>query len=97
MPYKDKELAKEKARERKRKQRGVTPAENVTPLEEMSHPDVTPVHPIIYMLADTEKRLKLRQICKSLKPWMFSEVYVGYPGMGGVSMGQVAELLEAFE
>jgi len=93
MPYKDKETAKEKSKERMRKMRT-----GVTKKEEMLHPDVTPdVHPIIHMLAEESKRLRLRTICKSLKPWMFNELYVGVPGHGGVPFSKVAELLTAFE
>ena len=100
MPYKDKSLAKKKSAERMRRMReGVTKSdvtpENVTPVLKDS---VTPdVHPIVYQLADLDRRAKLRTLCKSVRPWMLTEIYVGMPGQGGIPLGHVAELLTAFE
>ena len=107
MPYQNKEQAKEAARLRKQKQRERDKGVTKTP-ENVTH-DVTPekvakaigvdkLHPIIYKLIDPTWRLKMYKLIQSLeKRKNLESVFVGYPGMGGVSMNDVRLYLEATE
>lgn len=51
---------------------------------------------IVYALADPIKRKKLERVSQSLKMHkQDSNVYYGYPGLGGVPFDVVGDLLEA--
>ena len=54
------------------------------------------VHPIVYALANPEKRLKLRAICQALKEHnVLGDVYYGL--RRPLPMGEVADLLTVFD
>lgn len=94
MPYKSEDKAREASKVRMQKMRqgvtkqGVT-GEGVT----MSNN----IHPIVYALADPEKRLKLRAICEALKAKTnrLDSVYYGC-GRNMMPFTEVDRLLEAF-
>jgi len=51
---------------------------------------------ILYALTDPVQRQKLEKVCQSLKVHKQAEnVYYGYPGLSGVPLDVVGDLLEA--
>ena len=88
MPYKDAEESRNAAKERKRKQRGVT--KGVT-LEGVTGQGVTYPH-IVHSLVDKDKRLRLEKIHACLKGrGLLREVRYG---VFGPTFEVVGELLE---
>ena len=93
MPYKDRVLQREAVKKAVQKHRVLQEGRTKQGITEGR----TEYPAIIKALADPVKRAKLRAICGSLgKRGLQRQVYYGYPGLGGVPMDVVYELLEAF-